>query len=149
LDEVIFLLDTDSLVFLVRGLKANAKDGPRRRALRIMNKCEAAHRAGDPVAVSAITLSEIEYGARCGSEYEAEMAATRKVLTPFAIIDFTALDCPTHYGQVRHDLKVAGTPIGAMDQLIAAHALALDATLVTNNVADFRRVKNLRVVNWS
>jgi tRNA(fMet)-specific endonuclease VapC len=46
--------------------------------------------------------------------------------------------CPAHYGRIREDLERNGTPIGSMDMLIAAHALALDATLISNNVDHFR-----------
>ncbi len=53
-----------------------------------------------------------------------------------------------HYGRIRAELERAGTPIGANDMLIAAHALALDATLVTANEREFRRVRGLKVENW-
>lgn len=52
------------------------------------------------------------------------------------------------YAKIRADLKTKGTPIGNMDMLIAAHALSLDATLVTNNVREFERVPNLKLENW-
>ena len=54
-----------------------------------------------------------------------------------------------HYARIRWLLKKAGTPIGANDLFIAAHALALDATLVTANEREFRRVPGLKVENWS
>ena len=53
-----------------------------------------------------------------------------------------------HYAHVRHYLEAAGRPIGANDLFIAAHALALDLTLVTANIREFSRVPNLRVENW-
>jgi tRNA(fMet)-specific endonuclease VapC len=53
-----------------------------------------------------------------------------------------------HYASLRAALERAGTPIGANDMLIAAHALALDCTLVTDNEREFRRVPGLRVENW-
>jgi tRNA(fMet)-specific endonuclease VapC len=52
------------------------------------------------------------------------------------------------YGEIRTDLERAGTPIGANDLLIAAHALALDCTLVTDNQNEFKRVAKLRLENW-
>ncbi|BBL76915.1 type II toxin-antitoxin system VapC family toxin [Methylomagnum ishizawai] len=52
------------------------------------------------------------------------------------------------YAQIRADLKMKGTPIGNMDMLIAAHALSLDATLITNNLREFERVQNLMLENW-
>ena len=52
------------------------------------------------------------------------------------------------YGPLRADLERLGQPIGALDTLIAAHALALGATLVTNNVREFERVPELAIENW-
>ncbi len=52
------------------------------------------------------------------------------------------------YAKIRADLKIKGTPIGNMDMLIAAHALSLDAILVTNNMREFERVSHLKVENW-
>jgi tRNA(fMet)-specific endonuclease VapC len=57
----------------------------------------------------------------------------------------TALWC---YGDLRTDLERHGTPIGALDMLIAAHALSLKATLVTNNIKEFERVPGLQLDNW-
>jgi tRNA(fMet)-specific endonuclease VapC len=52
------------------------------------------------------------------------------------------------FGRLRAELEVKGTVIGAHDMLIAAHALALDVSLVTGNVGEFSRVRGLRVENW-
>jgi len=52
------------------------------------------------------------------------------------------------YGEIRVALEKSGRPIGAMDLLVAAHALSLDARLVTNNEKEFKRVRGLRVENW-
>ncbi len=54
-----------------------------------------------------------------------------------------------HYGEIRSDLEKRGTPIGSLDTMIAAHARALGAVLVTNNVREFSRVEGLRVENWA
>jgi tRNA(fMet)-specific endonuclease VapC len=70
------------------------------------------------------------------------------VLTPFEVFDYDGQACPSHYGRIRHQLQQAGQQIGAMDLLIAAHALALAATLVTNNLAHFQRITGLSVVRW-
>jgi tRNA(fMet)-specific endonuclease VapC len=100
------------------------------------------------VGLSAVTISELEFGARRSGDYEAEVAAVRKVLAPFDLYDYDAVLCPQHFGRIRAELEARGATIGSMDLLIAAHALALDATLVTNNDAHFSRVAGLRVVNW-
>ena len=61
------------------------------------------------------------------------------------ICSWAALWC---YGDLRADLERQGTPIGALDTLIAAHALSLQATLVTNNLKEFERVPGLLLDNW-
>ncbi len=76
------------------------------------------------------------------------MAAIRKVLGPFNLLDYDAIECPRHYGRIRHELEAAGQTIDSEDMLIAAHALALGAVLVTNNEAHFGRVAGLQLVNW-
>jgi tRNA(fMet)-specific endonuclease VapC len=53
-----------------------------------------------------------------------------------------------HYGRIRAELEKAGTPIGGNDLLIAAHALAVDGVLVTDNIREFKRIEGLQVENW-
>jgi predicted nucleic acid-binding protein len=57
--------------------------------------------------------------------------------------------CPILYGEIRYTLASQGTPIGNMDLLVAAHAKALKATLVTNNTVEFSRVPGLIYENWA
>src|SRR5262249_1863831 len=76
-------------------------------------------------------------------DYDTEIAAVRKILTPFEVFDYDGATCPAHYGRIRHELEQAGQAIGAMDLLIAAHALALHAPLVTNNLAHFHPISGL------
>jgi tRNA(fMet)-specific endonuclease VapC len=90
----------------------------------------------------------LEFGARNSGRYETEMTALRKLLTPFDMYDYESVTCPTHYGRIRHELESKGVTIGSMDLLIAAQAMALDATLVSNNLAHFSRVRGLRTANW-
>ena len=95
------------------------------------------------MGLSAVTVSELEFGARGSGQYDTEIQAVRKVLTPFDIYDYDCVSCPHHYGRIRHDLETRGATIGTMDMLIAAHTLALAATLVSNNLEHFSRVKGL------
>ncbi len=100
------------------------------------------------VGLSAITVSELEFGAHNSGDYDTEIAAVGKILTPFDVFAYDDTTCPVHYGRIRHELEQAGQTIGAMDLLIAAHALSLTATLVTNNLAHFRRISDLSVARW-
>jgi tRNA(fMet)-specific endonuclease VapC len=68
-------------------------------------------------------------------------------LLPLAVAHFDE-NVAAAYGHVRAHLEKQGTPIGSLDTLIAAHALSLDLTLVTNNVSEFERVSHLKVENW-
>jgi tRNA(fMet)-specific endonuclease VapC len=145
---MIYLLDTDTLIFIVRGLKARKHPRQRQRAQALVERCRETQGAGNSVGLSAVTVSELEFGARLSKDYETEIQAVRKVLMPFDIYDYDCVSCPEHYGRIRHELEARGVTIGAMDLLIAAHSLALAATLVSNNLAHFSRVTGLTAVNW-
>jgi tRNA(fMet)-specific endonuclease VapC len=145
---MIYLLDTDTLIYMVRGLKSTKHPKNRRRALDLVERCRKTQAAGDSVGLSAVTVSELEFGARTSGQYETEMGAVRKLLAPFDVYDYDGVSCPHHYGRIRHDLETRGATVGVMDLLIAAHSLALAATLVSNNLAHFSRVKGLTVENW-
>lgn len=145
----VYLLDTDSMVFLIRGQKARSATGVRNKAQRILSRIRDAVGRGDCVAISAITRAELEYGAAKAVDPDRERAALDLVLVPFEEFAFDALACARDYGAVRATLEEAGKTIGAMDLLIAAHARALTATLVTNNQRHFTRVDGLRTENWS
>jgi tRNA(fMet)-specific endonuclease VapC len=146
---MLYMLDTDIVIFMVRGLKATTRQHTRReRAAALVERCRHAKASGDTVGLSAITVSELEFGARKSDNYDDEIVAVNKMLTPFDIFDYEGTMCPFEYGRIRYDLETAGEIIGAMDLLIAAHAYALSATLVTNNLAHFRRVAGLAVTRW-
>ena len=120
----------------------------RERAKKLAEQCQRVWSQGDSIGLSAITASEMEFGARLSADYEAEIAAYRKVEAPFAVYDYDAIECPPHYGRIRQELESQGATIGALDMLIAAHALALGATVVSNNTSHFSRVPGLKVNNW-
>ena len=98
------------------------------------------------VAVSSITGAELAFGvAKSGSARNQD--ALEKFLAPLEVLPFDAAAMYA-YGTLRAELQARGQPIGALDMLIAAHALALGATLVTNNLAEFARVPDLACENW-
>ena len=102
--------------------------------------------AYDEVFTSIIAAAEIRFGAaKRGSARLAQQAET--VLSG---MDVRAFNAPAEhaYADTRSALEAAGTPIGAFDMLIAAHALALDAILVTDNTREFERVPGLKIENW-
>jgi tRNA(fMet)-specific endonuclease VapC len=126
------MLDTDSVSFALRGQG--------RVTTRILE-----HRPSD-LCISVVTLAELRYG-----------ASRRKSTKLHDLIDAFAANvavmpfdeaCATQFGVVASVLAELGSPIGEFDALIAAHAIALELTLVTNNVKHFSRVAGLQVENW-
>ncbi|HUT19255.1 MAG TPA: type II toxin-antitoxin system VapC family toxin [Anaerolineae bacterium] len=100
------------------------------------------------VGVSAITVAELQYGVQKSQYPEQNQQALGQLLIPLTIVDFDH-NAAVAYGAIRAALERQGTPIGSLDTLIAAHAQSLDVTLVTNNVREFSRVPDLKVVNWA
>lgn len=99
------------------------------------------------VGISAITYAELRFGVENSARVDENMDRLERFLLPLEILPFDA-QAARHYGRLRRELKRAGCPIGSNDLLIAAHALALAATLVTNNVREFARIDRLRVEQW-
>ena len=100
----------------------------------------------DNICTSIIVAAELRYGcAKKGSD-----RLLKSVEDLLAEIDVLPFESPAdaEYGNIRSELEIAGKPIGANDLLIAAHAMAVNATVVTANIDEFRRVRGLRVENW-
>lgn len=99
------------------------------------------------VAISAITLAELEYGVHRSADPAKNAQLLVEACAPLEILPFDNNACAA-YGLVRCELEHKGVPIGPLDTLIAAHALSRDAILVTNNMREFKRIKRLRLENW-
>lgn len=129
-----FMLDTNICIYLI-------KNDPSRVIARLKR-----HDLGE-VGISSISAAELAYGvAKSGSERN--RAALEKFLLPLEIAPFDE-KAAWFYGDLRAILERAGTPIGPLDTQIAAHALSIGCTLVTNNVREFERVPQLQVENWA
>ncbi len=100
------------------------------------------------VGISSITVAELQFGVSNSQKPRQNQSALDLFLAPLEIMDFDARAAQV-YGRIRAHLKQNGTPIGAYDMLIAAHAQSLDVTLVTNNLREFSRIPNLRLENWA
>jgi len=100
------------------------------------------------VCISVITKSELLFGVEVSPWREQDHAALDQYLRHVEILDFPD-EATLHYAQIRATLKTRGTMIGANDLFIAAHARALDLTLVTNNSEEFDRVPDLKIENWT
>ncbi|APX26107.1 MULTISPECIES: type II toxin-antitoxin system VapC family toxin [Salipiger] len=100
----------------------------------------------DAICVSIITAAELRYG--CAKKGSAKLLAHVEAI--LESVQVLALDVPAdaEYGGIRAELETASKPIGPNDLLIAAHARAIGAVLVTDNTGEFSRVRGLRVENW-
>lgn len=132
-DEPLYLLDTSILSDLVRHPHGAA-------AKRIRDA------GSDAVCTSIVAACEIRHGA----EKKRSTALSERVERLLAAMDVRALEsgAESHYAEIRSTLERAGTPIGANDLLIAAHARALGAICVTDNFSEFSRVPGLAIENW-
>ena len=131
---MILLLDTNTCIYLIK------KHPP--EVLRRFNE----YTVGD-IGISSITAAELHFGVQKSQRPDENRRALVQFLLPLAVADFDE-NAAAAYGHVRAQLEKQGTPIGSLDTLIAAHALSLDLTLVTNNVREFERVPGLKVENW-
>ena len=94
-----------------------------------------------------ITEAELQFGAFHSASPERNASAAGTFLQPFSVLPFGREYVPI-YVRLRSTLERAGTRIGNLDMLVAAQAVALGLTVVTNNLREFRRVPGLRVENW-
>jgi tRNA(fMet)-specific endonuclease VapC len=130
---LIYMLDTDICIYTIK-----------RKPSSVVNRLEQL-KPGE-LAMSAITFAELVNGAKKSKYVEANMERLNDLGD---LIDVRPFDrqAALFYGSVRSSLEKRGELIGGNDLLIAAHALSLNWTLVTNNENEFRRVEGLRVEN--
>ena len=107
---------------------------------------QRARAAAESICTSVIVAAELRYGcAKKGSPRL--LRRVEEFLSEVPVLPFD-VSADGEYGGIRAELEAAGRPIGSNDLLIAAHARALAATVVTANVGEFRRVPGLNVENW-
>lgn len=128
-----YMLDTDIISDLVKNPQGKAAE-------RIAKVGE------DNICTSFIVAAELRYGcAKSGSKRL--LKAVEDILGEIAVLPFE-VPADAEYGGIRSELEAAGKPIGSNDFLIAAHAYAAGATIVTANTDEFKRVRGLNVENW-
>lgn len=133
---MIYLLDTDTLIYLIKNRPAGV-------AARVNALTQA-----DRLCMSFVTYAELLKGAERSSRKAEVLRRLDELTRQVPVVFDTSHTLCRHYAAQFVRLKEAGTPIGANDLWIACHALALDATLVTNNTREFNRVTGLRLENW-
>lgn len=131
---MIFVLDTDTCVFWLRGNS------------RVRDRVLAAGPNG--IAISIVTVAELRYGADCSPQPDANHQAIDAFLTGVAVLELDQAVARV-FGEVKTDLRGRGLLIQDFDILIAATALVQGMGVATNNVKHFQRVSNLPVENWA
>jgi len=130
-----YLLDTNFCIALIRKLSE--------RAERKVVEHDVAE-----IAISALTVAELEYGVAQSRKPEVNREKLDLFLQPLQILAFDDA-VALAYGAARAKLAASGKVIGPIDMLLAGQALGLDMTLVTNSTREFGRVAGLRVEDWT
>jgi tRNA(fMet)-specific endonuclease VapC len=130
-----YLLDTNICIYIIK-----------KKPPVVLKQVES--KQPGQIAISTITLAELEYGIARSQYPDRNRVALLEFLLPFTILDFDQA-ASAQYGHIRSLLESKGRPIGPMDLLLAAQAKAHGLVLVTNNEKEFKRVKGLRVENWA
>jgi tRNA(fMet)-specific endonuclease VapC len=131
---LIYMLDTNICMYVINA-----------RPQKVLERFKQ-ERMGS-IGISSVTAAELAFGvAKCASARNRE--ALQMFLAPLEVLPFDA-SVIWRYGDLRAELEQRGQPIGALDTMIAAHALASNTILVTNNTREFARVPALRLQNWA
>ncbi len=128
------LLDTNICIYVIKNKPPGVREN--------LNK----YRPGD-IAISVITVAELWYGVTKSKAIEKNRDALHAFLIPFEILSYDE-QAAYAYGKIRTSLEKTGTPIGSLDLLIAAQAIAHNLVLVSNNLREFSRIPNLQSKNW-
>lgn len=129
-----YLLDTNMASYIIKGNVPNVRENLRRVPMA-------------EVGVSVITEAELRFGVARTSAATRFQVAVEEFLLRVEILPWSSLEA-RHYAQLRASLEHSGTPMGNLDMMIAAQALAADAILVTQDRV-FHRIKHLRVADWT
>ena len=129
-----YMLDTDACIALIKN-----------RPVSIRSRLSLL--APEEVGISSIVAAELWFGVAISQKKKKNESALKDFLEVVTLLDWPCEASPL-YGKIRAQLQKLGTPIGAMDLLIASHALFIDTVLVTNNTREFERVPDLKIENW-
>lgn len=128
-----YLLDTNTLIYFFKGMGEVSKN-------------MFLHSPGN-IAISSIVVYELEVGIAKSTNPNKRVKQLSQLLEQINIINFTQKEAKES-AKIRAKLEKSGTPIGAMDLLIAGTALAHNHTLITRNLKEFKRIPNLKCESW-
>ena len=130
-----YMLDTNICIYII-------KNKPKKVIIELKR-----HKPSE-ICVSAITYAELTHGVEKSMAVEKNRLALALLFSNIEVLDFD-IKAAIHYGKIRAYLEKQGTPIGPLDMMIAAHAMSLGYTVVTNNIKEFQRVPDLKLKNWT
>jgi tRNA(fMet)-specific endonuclease VapC len=130
-----YLIDTNICIYIIN-----------KRPIDVIRRFKT-YEVGE-IGISAITVSELQYGVAKSGHSERNQQRLEEFLTPFELVPYDE-KAASVYGTIRSQLERRGLTIGPLDMLIAAQAVSRDLVLVTNNTREFERVKKLRLENWA
>jgi tRNA(fMet)-specific endonuclease VapC len=130
-----YLLDTNICIYIIN-----------EKPVKVLKKFERypVHEFG----ISSVTHAELQYGVEKSKNKATNQDALDEFLLPLTIFPFHGKRLVLCYGIIRVSLESKGKTIGPLDMLIAAHALSLDLTIISNNIKEFSRIPNLKCENW-
>ena len=130
-----YLLDTNICIYIIN-----------EKPEKVLKKFEQypVHEFG----ISSITHAELQYGVKKSKNKNTNQKALDEFLLPLTIFPFHGKRLVACYGEIRVLLESKGRTIGPLDMLIAAHALSLDLTIISDNIKEFERIPNLKCENW-
>lgn len=130
-----YMLDTNICIYAIKHSSS--------KLIERLKECDT-----NDVCISSITYSELVYGVEKSEAKEKNWLALTLMLTNIKVLDYDT-SASEEYGLIRADLERKGCVIGPLDLLIASHAKSQDCTLITNNMKKFKRVKGLKLENWT
>jgi tRNA(fMet)-specific endonuclease VapC len=132
---MLYMLDTDISSYIIKGGYGAVE-------------LHLSQTSPSDLCISAITRAELRYGLKSLPQQHRLHESVRRFLGIVRVLSWDA-EAADFYAEIKYQLRSGGTPIGDMDMLIAANALAADATLVTNNLRHYKRIKQpLMLLNW-
>jgi tRNA(fMet)-specific endonuclease VapC len=134
---MLYMVDTNICIFLLS----------KRKPVYFEKLDKLQNKINNRIAISAIVLAELQYGIANSQRQEQNQRDLNALLSKFEILSYSE-ECAFFYGNVRAVLKKSGCLISGNDLLIASHAMAENAILVTNNIKEFQRVDGLNVEHW-
>ncbi len=129
-----FMLDTDICSYILR-----------ERPVSVLEKFKRIDASG--LCISVITQAELHYGVARSASRKVNRAIVNDFTTRLLVLDWNSA-AAERYAVLRAELEAAEKPIGNMAIMIAAHALSINATVVTNNIRHFKIVPGLKTANW-